>query len=330
MADFASLGFRGQVSQLEQMARIALRNFDLPPANLKLLAHMQNTTFRVTAGDERYVLRTHPPGDKPGDLARSVASVRSEMEWLAALRRDTDLVVPEPVPTRDGALVTVVGTDAVPEPRMCVLMRWVEGRFLNKGLTPRHLERVGRFTATLHRHAESFVPPDGFDRRRIAEVTPDYRAYASRTIGDALKPAMAIPVAPAVDAVEATQRTLGQGPDVFGLIHADLHQENYLFHKGEVRAIDFDDCGWGHFAYDLAVTLSEIDYRPDYPALREALLSGYRAVRPFPEDHEAHVEVYHRFRRLQLALWFVEERHHPGFADWEDEARDLLGALASS
>jgi Ser/Thr protein kinase RdoA (MazF antagonist) len=118
LADFASLGLRGQVSRLEQMARVALRNFDLPPADLKPLAHMQNTTFRVTAGDQRYVLRIHPPGDMAGDLARSVPSVRSEMEWLTALRRDTALVVPEPVPTREGALVIVVETEEVPEPRM--------------------------------------------------------------------------------------------------------------------------------------------------------------------------------------------------------------------
>ena len=35
------------------------------------------------------------------------------------------------------------------------------------------------------------------------------------------------------------------GPDVFGLIHAHLHQENCLIHRGEVRAIDFDHCGYG-------------------------------------------------------------------------------------
>jgi Ser/Thr protein kinase RdoA (MazF antagonist) len=62
---------------------------------------------------------------------------------------------------------------------------------------------------------------------------------------------------------------------VFGLIHADLHQENYLFHGKQVRAIDFDDCGYGPFVYDLAVTLSELEHRADYPTLRAALLAGY-------------------------------------------------------
>ena len=34
-------------------------------------------------------------------------------------------------------------------------------------------------------------------------------------------------------------------------------EKNYLFHGGEVRLIDFGDCGWGHYLYDLAVTVSE-------------------------------------------------------------------------
>jgi Ser/Thr protein kinase RdoA (MazF antagonist) len=33
---------------------------------------------------------------------------------------------------------------------------------------------------------------------------------------------------------------------------ADLHQWNYLFLDQALRAIDFDDCGWGYYAYDMA------------------------------------------------------------------------------
>ena len=127
--------------------------------------------------------------------------------------------------------------------------------------------------------------------------------------------------------VRRAQRELGDGPEVFGLIHADLHQENYLFDRGRVRAIDFDDCGWGHFVYDLAVTLSELRWRPDYGARRAGLLRGYRAVRPLPAAHERYLEVFHGLRLLQLTLWFLEQRHHPGFAGWESEVRDLLSEL---
>ena len=38
-----------------------------------------------------------------------------------------------------------------------------------------------------------------------------------------------------------------------GLIHADFSLANLLIHKGDLRVIDFDDCGLGWFLYD-AVT----------------------------------------------------------------------------
>ena len=45
---------------------------------------------------KRYVLRIHRAGTP------TVESVGAELAWLAALRRDTALEVPAPVPTRDG------------------------------------------------------------------------------------------------------------------------------------------------------------------------------------------------------------------------------------
>ena len=104
-----------------------------------------------------------------------------------------------------------------------------------------------------------------------------------------------------------------------------------------MRAIDFDDCGWGHFAYDLTVVLSELRERPDYAALRAGLLRGYRAVRPLPAEHVRYLEVFHGLRLLQLTLWFLEQRDHPAFPDWETDVREglaemgtLVGRLASS
>ena len=73
---------------------------------------------------------------------------------------------------------------------------------------------------------------------------------------------------------ELSWRNLGSKPDAFGLIHADLHLENALFDGDAVRVIDFDDCGFGYWLYDLAVPLWDNRYRADYPAFRAALLEG--------------------------------------------------------
>jgi Ser/Thr protein kinase RdoA (MazF antagonist) len=208
-----------------------------------------------------------------------------------------------------------------------VLFGWQPGRFLDAGLTPSHLERVGEFTARLHAHAAGFVPPMGFSRWRIEDVSDEAAAYVNDLVGEQCGRGAASLAAAIIELARRAQRELGSGPDVFGLIHSDLHQENYLFHRGQVRAIDFDDCGWGHFVYDLAVTLSELEHLPDSAALRAGLLRGYRFVRPLSAGHERYVEVFHALRLLKLTLWFIEQRDRPGFADWEADVRDGLADL---
>lgn len=123
-------------------------------------------------------------------------------------------------------------------------------------------------------------------------------------------------------------QALGEGSDVFGLIHADLHQTNYLFNKGRVGAIDFDDCGFGHWLYDLAVTLYCLQDHPDFEALRIAFLSVYRQSHSLSTEHEAYIETFMALRRLQDMLWVIEEKDQPAFRDrWHTQIIDQLQAL---
>jgi Ser/Thr protein kinase RdoA (MazF antagonist) len=246
------------------------------------------------------------------------------MAWLDALRREAHLAVPQPVPTIDGALVALVEVQGVRSPRLCALFHWAEGRFLNAGLKPSHLQRVGELNAHLHNHAEMFLPPDNFQRWRVGDLTDDVQAWVCEVVGKDLGSDASLIAEAVMNAAREVRRELGERPDAFGLIHADLHQENYLFERGSIRAIDFDDCGWGHYLYDVAVTLSELRGRPNYDELRAGLLRGYQSIRPLPDDHERLIEIFEGLRLLLLTVWFIEQRKGPAFHDWEDVARHML------
>src|SRR5690606_31174047 len=99
------------------------------------------------------------------------------------LRRETSLEVPDPAPTRAGSLLTVVETPGVPRPHICVLFRWLPGRRLRRGLTPRHLARVGALMAHLHIHASRWERPPGFTRGRV-----DWPIEAARWLPDPFAP----------------------------------------------------------------------------------------------------------------------------------------------
>jgi Ser/Thr protein kinase RdoA (MazF antagonist) len=159
MQHFDTLTKRGQLARLKQLAHNALTNFNIHAVKLTPLQHGDNTTFRIDAkSEERFVLRICRSGQ------RSSQEIRSEMMWLAFLSQEEGLVVPSPVATLDGDLLTIAATKGVPEPRTCVLFRWLKGRFVDSHLTPHHLFRVGAFMAQLHDSGTRFRPPENFAR----------------------------------------------------------------------------------------------------------------------------------------------------------------------
>jgi Ser/Thr protein kinase RdoA (MazF antagonist) len=342
MKPFEALTYAGQLRCLRRLAVKVLTQYDIHEFRLTTLQHEDNTTFRVDlANAERYVLRIHRPA------LRTVESVRSEMMWLAALREQTDLVVPAPVPARDGNLFTVTSVAEIPEPRICVLFRWIAGRFIDARLTPPHLERVGAFMAGLQLHGARFSPANGFVRGRLDNLTDDARRRAAQGTSEALirqqidnpaDEAAAIRlvreicsaedgmrVATAIRKIREVKQVVGQGSETFGLIHGDLHQGNYFFYHGQVRAIDFDDCGYGFYLYDMAVTLSEVNWRESTAALRKGFLGGYRSVRAVSPEHERHLDTFIALRDLQLMLWKIEMRNHPAFRDgWASSVKEML------
>jgi Ser/Thr protein kinase RdoA (MazF antagonist) len=340
-----SLSRRVQLLRLRRLGRTGLAAFGVEDSRLRLLRHQHNTSFRVEAEGGPYVLRINRP------QVHTAQTIESEMAWLSALRRDTDLGVPEPVSSRDGSFVVVAGDAGVPVPHACVLMRWLDGRFSGQRLAPVQLRRVGVLESRLHEHAERWRPPPRFLRPRVDSLS-DVGKIASMTasaaaslpgdhptkedaerglrlVEELISADAAARIARALDVVWATTERLAQTPGSFGLIHGDLHYENFLFHHGAVRAIDFDDCGWGFYLYDLAVTLWELEQRPQYNDLRDALLAAYADSRPLPEDHSIHLQALFVLRRMQMLMWALESRQHPAFRDvWQAWARDELDAIS--
>ena len=298
--------------RLRNLATEALAQYEIDVREFQTLLHLENTTFRVAGKDKQYVLRVNRP------YHRTEAEIRSEAMWLEAICRETDLVVPKPVPNREGDVVSKAGAPGLPEERCCILFEWVEGQFYRNRLSPVALERVGRFTAQLHEHAILFDPPDDFVRHNVEFGSEDKPGEMQRLLAKGYQEGAAI-FAPhdlatftlARHHLQTAIDGIGEGRETFGLIHADLHHGNCLFYEDEVRAIDFDDCGWGHFVYDLAVTQWYLQAQPDFPALCEAHLTGYRAVRPLPDEQLALLPTFTAARTLLMAVYMAGRADNP-------------------
>jgi Ser/Thr protein kinase RdoA (MazF antagonist) len=347
MQPFPQLGRRGQIDRLRRLGQVALAQYGLDGTRLTPLRHENNTTFKLETGGRRYVLRINRIA------VHTLATVTSEMAWLAALRRDTELGVPEPMTTREGTTVVLAGDPGVPGPRLCVLLGWQEGRFVDERLTPAHLRKVGLLMSRIQAHGLAWSPPVAFARPRVDTLTDATKHIAvhpsaeaarcleqpaaedadrsRRLVAELLSTAGVAVFSAALEMVWRTTRELATQHGTFGLIHADLHQANYLFHGGEACAIDFDDCGWGFYLYDLAVTLSELEGRDGYVALRSAFLSEYSKHRPLPDGYARHLHAFAILRRLQLLIWILENREHAAFRDnWRAWSGSELAGVATA
>src|SRR5215470_18265476 len=147
------LSDRQRVARLRRVAVRALDAYPLADRELRFIADGENTTFRVDAtapdGRDRFLLRVHRPARHGRDVD-SAAAIGSELGWLTALRAGTDLLVPAPLRTTDGKLTTVAASRGVPEPRVCSVLRWMDGRVHSTAPRPVHLRRLGSVMARLH------------------------------------------------------------------------------------------------------------------------------------------------------------------------------------
>lgn len=102
---------------------------------------------------------------------------------------------------------------------------------------------------------------------------------------------------------------LSAAGDDNGLIHADLHHGNLLLHEGALTAIDFDDCAYGSFAFDLAMPIYyAVRSQRDTPAeaAMEAFvppfMRGFRRFAPDPAGGVDAIDLALRYRQAELVL----------------------------
>jgi Ser/Thr protein kinase RdoA (MazF antagonist) len=315
MDRFEQLPELEKVGRYTRLARKALSAYGLNEARLTYLAGPTDATFEVTTEDpsRHYALRICSSGRSPDALQR-------EILWLTALRRDTDLTVPEPILTMDGELVRKVSIAGVHGFRPCVLLRWVDGESLDSELTADHLQSVGGLLGVLHAHAATFRWPEEITPPRrnatlMSEVLDEglLRARYSEEQVDLFRRA--------IERIAVTMSTLRDGPDVAGVIHAELHRRNVLFHENAARAIGFETCRWGYYAYDLAVVQGWIERREAGGELVAALLDGYRSLRDLPEDVERELPVFSALRSIDR-VQSILARPDRGITDTRDLNRE--------
>ena len=310
---------RARLERATSLARSALGLYGLDDARLEILRDGFVQVFRVGSRPRgEYVLRLYAappqaarepsgaadPRSRVGASLRSPGVLRSQLAWLSAMRRDTDLLVPEPVPTVGGDLVGDARVDGTPWARRSVLVGWVPGEHKRGDLSEEDARQLGSFVAGMHAHAERWTPPEGSEFPRWDWHWPFGGSAPLWSEGPKTYSAEEMGVfREAARRVRGRLEGLGEGREVFGPIHRDLNLGNLVFSRAGVGVLDFDLSGLGHYLLDLAALRMAAGQLPGGrrgPGW-DALLEGYGRARPLPWTRaclERHLDAFQVMRRV--------------------------------
>jgi Ser/Thr protein kinase RdoA (MazF antagonist) len=267
----------------DYIAKAALDQYNMAQGERYFLGHSGSVTFCIKTQDGKFLLRIHRPiSTLQGDVWQRPQVIESELLWLAALRRDTEVVVQEPVKNLQDRWLTQVLADETGEMFYCSLLHWIDGNILNAQRTPQQAYQLGLLLARLHQHSSQWQLPQNFvrpayDQNRLqATLSALYPAVLQELISAENYKTLEVAACQVQEMIE----TLGQKQNIWGLIHADLHEGNYLLHNEEFRPIDFARCGFGYYLYDIASSLQYL-----LPTVRPSFFEGYQAIHKLPEHY---------------------------------------------
>lgn len=291
----------------DQVAAIALTRYGFSDqASCRMINLSENATYLVDdPGTGRGgVLRVHR------EDYHTRPAIESEIDWLTAVRDESGVDTPVVVPSEDGERVVTAEVAGVE--RHAVLFEVAPGTEPDEFDVPlESFETLGQITARMHQHARSWQPPTGFTRfswdwpSSLGE-NPRWGRWQD---GIGVHTQEERILGAAADLVRERLDAYGQGPDRYGLAHADLRLANLLVHDGQVTVIDFDDCGFTWYLYDFGTAVSFLEDDPRLPEWQQAWLRGYRTIAPVSAEDEDMLATFVMLRRLLLVAWMGSHAH---------------------
>ena len=306
------------------VASSALEKYGLEKTDeTKLITFSENATYLVRnldTGAKDGVLRVSRPG------YHTLDELQSEMKWLKQINEYTPLAVANAQKGINGEIVQQVkGNDG--KIYFCVMCEFLTGENPDENDETQLVEQfqyLGETTAYLHRQTEIWNGTQKLNRTVwdfdtiIGEhaIWGDWRAFP----GISEKQEQLFSKVSKI--IETRLKRYPKTDSNFGLIHADLRLANILVEDGNIKVIDFDDCGFGYHLHDFAAALSFIEEKSFVPHLINAWLDGYKKVLPFTDTDFEEIDTFIMMRRLQFTAWLAShqesdpaKQYTPGWLD---------------
>jgi Ser/Thr protein kinase RdoA (MazF antagonist) len=285
------------------LQEIALR-YSIAPVTCRLLKRGLNDTYLLVTNKNRYIVRAYRAG------WRSQSAIQCELELLLHLaRREVSVAVP--IRAEDGTLFWSV---SAPEGlRHLVLFSYANGSRV-PWQSGDDAHKIGRVAGAIHCASDDFV--SAYSRPAI-DVEYLFEAPVV-----SIKPYLAHRPHDQ-EFLESFARSLRDriaGTDAldFGVCHGDYGPKNiHADDHGRLTVFDFDLCGPGWRAYDLAL-IQWVANDHDKRGMWESFLDGYSSVRTLSSTDLQAIPLFHAAAHLASLGLFAQNIGDWGSADMSD------------
>src|SRR5579883_598983 len=216
-----------------------------PDAELKLIGDVENFVYNISSlGGHDVILRITHTSHRSADL------VHGEMEWIQYLS-DYGISVARPVYSTNGNLIEII--DAGKSSFIISAFEKAPGAKPNvkdpQVWNTELFRCYGEITGKLHAATKLYTPsnvkikrPEWHEEDMLASVgrhIPPESTFFWSALNDSMH----------------WLNSLSKDAESYGLVHTDLHRDNYFVDGERITVFDFDDCCYQWFAYDIAMII---------------------------------------------------------------------------
>jgi Ser/Thr protein kinase RdoA (MazF antagonist) len=266
----------------------------------KMLRTQDNDHYQVRVGDKKYVARVYQHGSH---LGREEADYQFELDWLNFLK-ENDVPVSYPFRRKNGEFL---GQLNAPEGiRYYALFSFADGQPMSP-TNEEQLYVMGQEMARIHKVSNTFKSQ--YERQPmnleflIDRPLQQIQQFWTNKKDEKLE----ILLTSAKEAREELLAILDNPTiteDGWGPIGGDFHHVNTYFNGDQPTFFNFDLCGYGWRAYDIATFLLNTDLLHKSTKLSEAFFAGYYSVRPLSNNEHEAISPLLTLRRVWLTGTF--------------------------
>lgn len=283
----------------------ARQRYAIAAEQITLLDGFESFMYEYTQDSSAYILRLGH------SRRRSPEMIRGEVDWINYLAAG-GVRVARAVLSANGNLVEEISDGQGGAFLATGFVKAAGGPVWRMGgWTDELLVRYGRLLGRIHHLSKRYTPHPNGKRGTWQDES---------NLGlEKIIPAEETAVVARYHEVITHLTTLSQTPDSYGMIHQDAHAGNlFVDEQGNITLFDFDDCCYGHFAYDLAMVLFyAITNRPEPEKYGshfwQHFLAGYYQENNL--DHAWLREVPHFMKLREIDLFANISRDFDGLAE---------------